>query len=89
MYACIPTIGADFSAGCAGQRIGHLLFVTPPPPHDPRIDFCESQHHREQATRVRTGQVQYVLSPIDGNPLCLSFYRRLLAAASVARPTTT
>jgi hypothetical protein len=46
MYACIPTIGADFSAGCAGQRIGHLLFVTPPPPHDPRIDFCESQHHR-------------------------------------------
>jgi hypothetical protein len=30
MYACMPTIGPDFSVGCAGRRIDHLLFATHP-----------------------------------------------------------
>ncbi len=30
MYACVQNPGADFSRGCAGQRIGPLLFATHP-----------------------------------------------------------
>jgi hypothetical protein len=32
-----PKMVADFSRGCAGKKIGHLLFVTYSPPHHSRI----------------------------------------------------
>src|ERR687889_718362 len=41
MYACIRETGEDFSRGCAGRRIGHLLFTTYP--HSPFTGHSE-QH---------------------------------------------
>jgi hypothetical protein len=46
---------ADFSRGCAGRRIGHLLFATHPHlPHNLRIDFFESQE----------GQTEQIVCPL-------------------------
>ena len=78
-------LDAVFSAGCPLSVIAHTLLLT----HHRRLTLRELGPTNASRSKGERGRYSTFSPPCDGNPLCLSFYRRLLAARSVARPTTT
>jgi hypothetical protein len=84
----MPEFAAGFFAGCAGSRIGHLLFATYPR----RLTIRESTSARASSSKGENGAGDVLPAPLDqltrlSHKLINVVVVAVVAGVDVARPT--